>query len=173
MGYDGGKGGIPRVVKDCIQYLRESGIIMIIESNTALNICVPGLEEEGLFRRSPLSVMLRQAQEAYDRGKHRRLSSVRHAQYSLGQVLSLATFDDPHLAAVLIKKYLRDLPEPLFPESLYSLIRRCPTPLNDPTDISAVTYVRDTILTELAPCSYILLSHILRESMPCPFRSHN
>lgn len=26
MGYDGEKGGIPRVVKDCIQYLRETGV---------------------------------------------------------------------------------------------------------------------------------------------------
>lgn len=25
MGYDGEKGGVPRVVKDCIQYLRETG----------------------------------------------------------------------------------------------------------------------------------------------------
>lgn len=25
MGFDGEKGGIPRVVKDCIQYIRESG----------------------------------------------------------------------------------------------------------------------------------------------------
>jgi Rho GTPase-activating protein 1 len=25
MGYSGEKGGIPRVVKDCIQYLRETG----------------------------------------------------------------------------------------------------------------------------------------------------
>jgi Rho GTPase-activating protein 1 len=28
MGYDGEKGGIPRVVKDCIQYLRETGILV-------------------------------------------------------------------------------------------------------------------------------------------------
>ena len=27
MGYDGEKGGIPRVVKDCIQYLRDTGDI--------------------------------------------------------------------------------------------------------------------------------------------------
>lgn len=26
MGYEGEKAGIPRVVKDCIQYLQESGI---------------------------------------------------------------------------------------------------------------------------------------------------
>lgn len=25
MGYDGEKGGIPRVIKDCIQFLRETG----------------------------------------------------------------------------------------------------------------------------------------------------
>ena len=28
MGYDGEKGGIPRVVKDCIQYLRETGALL-------------------------------------------------------------------------------------------------------------------------------------------------
>ena len=51
MGYNGEKGGIPRVVKDCIQFLRSTG-----------------LQEEGLFRRSPNSALLRQVQEAYDRG---------------------------------------------------------------------------------------------------------
>jgi Rho GTPase-activating protein 1 len=25
MGYDGEKGGVPRVVKDCVQYLRQTG----------------------------------------------------------------------------------------------------------------------------------------------------
>lgn len=52
MGYDGEKGGIPRVVKDAIQFLRDSG-----------------MEEEGLFRRSPATALLRAAQEAYDRGR--------------------------------------------------------------------------------------------------------
>lgn len=51
MGFDGEKGGIPRVVRDAIQFIRESG-----------------MEEEGLFRRSPQSVLLRAAQDAYDRG---------------------------------------------------------------------------------------------------------
>ena len=27
MGYDGEKGGVPRVAKDCIQYLRDTGIL--------------------------------------------------------------------------------------------------------------------------------------------------
>ncbi|TRM70230.1 hypothetical protein BD626DRAFT_422970 [Schizophyllum amplum] len=128
MGYDGEKGGIPRVVKDCIQFLRDTG-----------------LHDEGLFRRSPQTTLLRAAQAAYDRG----------------QMVSLDTFGDPHLAAVLLKKYLRDLPEPIFPEATYAVIRQCPMPTSDPGDMAAVLYIRETILPEIMPCAYILLSHIL------------
>ncbi|KAH7915467.1 hypothetical protein BJ138DRAFT_1054822 [Hygrophoropsis aurantiaca] len=128
MGYAGEKGSIPRVIKDSIQYLQNSG-----------------LEEDGLFRRSPNSVLLKQVQQAYDRG----------------QVVSLSTFNDPHLAAVLLKKYLRDLPDPLFPENLYPAIRRCPTPTNDAGDMACVNYIRDILLPQLMPCAYILLSHVL------------
>ncbi len=134
MGYEGEKGGIPRVVKDAIQFLRDSG-----------------MEEEGLFRRSAPSAMLRAAQEAYDRGN----------------VVSLETFGDPHLAAVLLKKYLRDLPTPIFPETLYPVIRRCPSPTSYPGDMASVMYIRDTLFPEIPPCTYILLSHVLREFLPC------
>jgi Rho GTPase-activating protein 1 len=82
-----------------------------------------------------------------------------------GHVVSLDTFNDPHLAAVLIKKYLRDLPEPLFPERMYSTIRRCPLPTEDPGDINTVEYVREVLLPQLPPCAYILLSNVLRK--PC------
>ncbi|KAG2147407.1 uncharacterized protein EDB93DRAFT_1085572 [Suillus bovinus] len=133
MGHDGEKGSIPRVLKDSIQDLLTSG-----------------LNEEGIFRRSPSSALLKQVQEAYDRG----------------QVVSLQSFNDPHLAAVLLKKYLRDLPDPPFPESLYPDIRRCPTPSNDTTSMLAMAYIRDTLLPQLMPCMYILLSnifHVLHE----------
>ncbi|KAI1790203.1 hypothetical protein LXA43DRAFT_1149798 [Ganoderma leucocontextum] len=128
MGFDGEKGGLPRVVRDCIQYLRSTG-----------------LRDEGLFRRSPNSVLLKQAAQAYDRG----------------HVVSLETFGDPHLAAVLLKKYLHDLPEPIFPERLYPIIRKCPVPTDDPNDMSAILYIRETLLPELPPCVYILLSSVL------------
>lgn len=110
-----------------------------------------GLHEDGLFRRSPLSTLLRAVQDAYDRGN----------------VVSLETFSDPHLAAVLLKKYLRDLPEPIFPESIYGTIRRCPMPpsLNDlEGEMASIYYIRETLLPELVPCAYILLSQILRAS---------
>ncbi|KIJ64597.1 hypothetical protein HYDPIDRAFT_28531 [Hydnomerulius pinastri MD-312] len=128
MGYDGEKGSIPRVVKDAIQYIRESG-----------------LDEDGLFRRSPNSALLRQVQQAYDRG----------------QVVSLETFNDPYLASVLLKKYLRDLPDPPFPESIYPAVRQCPMPSSDVTDMAAVLHIRDTLLPQLLPCVYVLLSHVL------------
>jgi Rho GTPase-activating protein 1 len=77
--------------------------------------------------------------------------------------VSLDTFNDPNLAAVLIKKFLRDLPTPIFPERMYPLIQRCPIPSDEPGDVLTITYIRETILPELPKCSYILLSHILRE----------
>ncbi|KIK80190.1 hypothetical protein PAXRUDRAFT_833676 [Paxillus rubicundulus Ve08.2h10] len=128
MGFDGEKGSIPRVVKDAIQFIRERG-----------------LDEDGLFRRSPNSALLKQVQQAYDRG----------------QVVSLETFNDPYLASVLIKKYLRDLPNPPFSESLYPVVWQCPMPSTDPADMAAVTYIRDTLLPQLMPCVYIILSQVL------------
>ena len=126
---------------------------------------VTGMEDEGLFRRSPNSALLQQVKEAYDRGIC--LSPIFCLDFliviPLGNVVSMETFGDPHLAAVLLKKYIRDLPSPIFPESMYATIRQCPQPTSDPSDITSITYIRDNILSELAPCVYILLSHILRE----------
>ena len=72
MGYDGEKGGIPRVVKDCIQYLRETGNSFSRVDKTRrghlMHSILLGLQDEGLFRRSPSSALLKQVQQAYDRG---------------------------------------------------------------------------------------------------------
>ncbi|KAG8733033.1 hypothetical protein FRC12_019002, partial [Ceratobasidium sp. 428] len=68
------------------------------------------LEVEGLFRRSPNGAILRSVREAYDRGNQ----------------VNLAQYADPHIAAVLLKKFLRDLPEPIFSGTLYPIIARCP-----------------------------------------------
>ena len=109
-------------------------------SGTAYNICVKlvnsthspcprnslryvaGLTDEGLFRRSPSSALLRQVQEAYDRGVWHLSSQGIKLRVFLGHNMSLDTFGDPHLAAVLLKKYLRDLPEPIFTETVYPII---------------------------------------------------
>lgn len=80
---------------------------------------------------------------------------------TIGQSVSLKAYGDPHLAAVLIKKFLRDLPEPIFPETTYPIIKRCPTPVDDQDDSATINYIRQTLLPELAPCTLIILSHIL------------
>jgi hypothetical protein len=79
-----------------------------------------------------------------------------------GHVVNLETFGDSHLAAVLIKKYLRDLPEPIFPESLYPAIRRCPPPSGEPGDVASAIYIREVLLPQLPHCAYVLLSYIMR-----------
>lgn len=91
-----------------------------------------------------------------------RITAVQTDRGPIGNVVSLNTFGDPHLAAVLLKKYLRDLPEPIFPERVYGAIRRCLIPSEALTDMSSVQYIRETLLPELTPCSAILLSHVLR-----------
>ena len=147
MGFDAEKDGLPRVIRDCIQYLRETGENGSVSRVDANELYALGLEEEGLFRRSPNSVQLRQVREAYNRG----------------QTVSLRNFNDPHLAAVLIKKFLRDLPQPIFPERLYDVIRQCPSSRSDRDELEAISYIRNTLLPELAPCTLILLSNILCE----------
>jgi len=80
-----------------------------------------------------------------------------------GHVVSFNRFGDPHLAAVLLKKYLRDLPNPVIPYSLYPTIQQCPAPSDDPNELSVVIfYIRDTILSQIPRCHYIVLSHVLR-----------
>jgi len=164
MGYNGEKGGIPRVVQDSIQFLRNSGILSVIVQSFFLRLSL-GLEEEGLFRRSPSSAMLRAAKSAYDRGKYFFTCLLPHPSNFIpaGNIVSLDKFGDPFLAAVLIKKYLRDLPESIIPEKLYPIIRRCPQPISNPSNMNAVIYIRDVLLPELVPCAYILLSNVLRE----------
>ncbi|KAG8739574.1 hypothetical protein FRC10_005434 [Ceratobasidium sp. 414] len=98
MGPDGESSPLPRVVRDCGEYLRSEGPL-------GLN-----LEVEGLFRRSPNGAVLRSVREAYDRGNQ----------------VTLSQYADPHIAAVLLKKFLRDLPEPIFSDTLYPVIARCP-----------------------------------------------
>jgi hypothetical protein len=57
-------------------------------------------------------------------------------------------FEDPHIAAVLLKKFLRDLPSPIFPETMYDRIRRCPR--RPDVDVQ-VEYIQKSILSMVSP----------------------
>lgn len=61
------------------------------------------LETEGIFRRSANAVRVRALKEVSNAGQK-------------------LTFEDPHEAAVLLKKFLRELKEPLLTYELYDEI---------------------------------------------------
>ncbi|PWY98016.1 hypothetical protein BCV70DRAFT_202190 [Testicularia cyperi] len=152
MGEYGECGGVPRVVRDCVE-----AILGDFDG-------IKPYEIEGIFRRSPSSALLRTAQESYDRG----------------HPVSLVQYRDPHIPAVLLKVFLRSLPRPVFPASLYGLIRACPPPpMNNSTNSSpegsdvddrmhqarsqdTIDYLRTRLLPAIQPpCSGILLSYVL------------
>lgn len=134
MGMEGESGGVPRPVRDAIAYLRAWR-----EDDT-----IP-LEDKGLFRRSPSSALLKQVQAAYDRG----------------QVVDLSQYNDANLCAVLIKKFFRALPQPIFLDSMFAMIRNCPNPDNPNTRDDAVEYIKTKIIGELEGNKQILLNVVL------------
>ncbi|KAG5440881.1 hypothetical protein PCK2_000036, partial [Pneumocystis canis] len=97
------------------------------------------LDVEGLFRRSPSSVLLKQVREAYDRGNPVTLS-----EYG------------PHLAAVLLKLYLRSLPEPLFTHNLYPVLRK----ISHQSSSANILFIRNSLLPRLSTPAVMLLSSV-------------
>lgn len=135
MGHDGERAGIPRPIRDAVMYLR----------TPRLNGTVP-MDEQGLFRRSPSTTLFKQVQAAYDRG----------------QVVDLSQIDDTHVAAVLIKKFFRLLPEPIFAEDVFHMIRKCPNP-NGPDEDAVIQYIRERVIGELSGNKQVLLNVVFRE----------
>lgn len=138
MGEFGESGGVPRVVRDCVE-----AILGDFDG-------IRPVEVEGIFRRSPSSALLKTAQESYDRG----------------HPVSLEQYRDPHMPAVLLKVFLRSLPRPIFPASLYALIRACPAPPlgsdQETQALETIDYLRTRLLPSIEPaCSGMLLSYVL------------
>ncbi|RKP15189.1 hypothetical protein BJ684DRAFT_14532 [Piptocephalis cylindrospora] len=120
-----GDGGLPRVVDDCIKYIREHG-----------------LDVEGIFRRSPSSSALKAARGGYDRGER----------------VDLEEYDE-HVAAVLLKLFLRELPSPLFPPPLYGLAKEAFPPGKSTAthEEMAEAVARSGILLEMGGCEREIL----------------
>lgn len=138
MGEKGEKGGLPRVVRDCVEELQR-----LVQSSDGSRHS--GVDTEGIFRKSASSALLQAAQQAYD----------------LGQPVSLSQWNDPNLAAALLKLYFRKLPDPIFPASTYPLIRACPPPQSD-SNGETIQYLRGVLLPAIFPPSkLILLSYVV------------
>jgi len=105
-----------------------------------------GMEVEGIFRRSPSSALLKRVVAAYDRN----------------DVVALRAYGDPHLAAVLLKKFLRDLPSPLVEQNLYSVFSLCPPP-SKLGEVVSKRYIRDQLLPRFLPkCKLLLFRHVMQ-----------
>ncbi|PWN28789.1 hypothetical protein BDZ90DRAFT_230796 [Jaminaea rosea] len=148
MGERGELGGIPRVVRDCVEDL--------------LRLNGRALDSEGLFRKSPSSSLLRLVQAAYDRG----------------QPVSLEKYDDPHMAAALLKLFFRSLPEPIFPASTYATVRsQCPPIPADGGDgekmHEVIAWIRASLIPLIEPSSKLLLfSYVVDVLHKASLRAH-
>jgi hypothetical protein len=63
---------IPLVICECVTYLRENGEFVSVNASVPcsfFNFCLhPGLEIEGIFRRSANASVLKQVQQAFNDG---------------------------------------------------------------------------------------------------------
>ncbi|XP_041053901.1 rho GTPase-activating protein 1 [Carcharodon carcharias] len=80
--------------------------IPLVMEQTAAYIKKHGLNKEGIFRRSANMYLVKEVLEKYNNGVP----------------VDFETYNDVHLAAVMLKTFLRELPEPLLTYSLYNQV---------------------------------------------------
>jgi len=111
---------IPRVVLESIEYLKENG-----------------LETEGIFRRSPSAVELKNVINSYNAGDK-------------------VTFESPHTAAVALKTFFRRLPEPILTYEVYHFVLN----ISHVAEESRARVVED-VLKKLPPNNYKILKYLV------------
>ncbi|KAM8907899.1 rho GTPase-activating protein 8-like isoform 2-T2 [Spinachia spinachia] len=92
-----------------LQYLREKNAEMIppVMSQAVSYLKQRGLRTEGLFRRSARVQLIKDVQRLYN----------------LGKPVDFDEYDDVHVPAVILKTFLRELPEPLLTFRLYGQVQ--------------------------------------------------
>lgn len=129
-----GQLGIPKAILICTEYILNNG-----------------LDTEGVFRRSPSSVQLKEARSIFD----------------MGQIPDFKNYDMPvHLAAVLIKLFLRELPSPIFPNQLHARILKIANSVSPSAQTVASSPIStDESIVELISLlpipNYVLLDHLI------------
>ncbi|XP_051814510.1 uncharacterized protein LOC110970939 isoform X7 [Acanthochromis polyacanthus] len=93
-----------------LQYIREKNrgaVIPPVMAQTVSYLKDKGLRTEGIFRRSARVQVIKDVQKLYN----------------LGKPVNFDDYEDVHVAAVILKTFLRELPEPLLTFRLYSCIQ--------------------------------------------------
>lgn len=78
--------------------------VPVVMRDTISFLSERGLEMEGIFRRSANVTLVKEVQQ----------------RYNSGEVVNFYDMEDVHLAAVILKTFLRELPEPLLTYQLYN-----------------------------------------------------
>lgn len=125
MGPNGEK-GLPKFIVDCISNLIQNGLYI-----------------EGLFRRSPSSVMLKQVRAAYDRGNPVNLSDY-----------------DIHISAVLLKLFIRELPTPMFPVSTYAKLQQLKQSGKADDKVPVVEFIKKEIVSQVSHNDRVLMKEV-------------
>uniref|UniRef100_A0A3Q3FKV7 Rho GTPase activating protein 8 n=2 Tax=Labrus bergylta TaxID=56723 RepID=A0A3Q3FKV7_9LABR len=92
-----------------LQYIREKNrdaVIPPVVSQTVAYLKEKGLRTEGIFRRSPRVQVIKDIQKLYN----------------LGKPVNFDEFSDVHVPAVILKTFLRELPEPLLTFRVYNQV---------------------------------------------------
>ncbi|XP_029025495.1 rho GTPase-activating protein 24 isoform X2 [Betta splendens] len=103
-----------------------------------------GLQEEGLFRLPGQANLVKELQDAFD----------------CGEKPSFDGNTDVHTVASLLKLYLRELPEPVIPFSLYEEFLTCAKLLSKDDEMGKKELRR--LVESLPPVNYNLLKYICR-----------
>jgi len=98
------------------------------------------LETEGIFRRSANAVVVRELQAKVNRGES--------VEFDTGDV---------HIAAVILKTFLRELAHPLLTYQLYDNVLH----FNDLPKESRLVYVRDLVIKKLPDQNYVVLKFLV------------
>ncbi|KAF5402420.1 Rho GTPase-activating protein 1 [Paragonimus heterotremus] len=101
-----------------------------------------GLDTDGIFRRSVSLKKLRDVRDAYNRG----------------DLVDLREYDDPHLAAALLKSFLRELSEPLLTFELYDEVLG----MSNYQGRAKVSAIKELVLTKLPDDNYEVLNYLMR-----------
>jgi len=101
-----------------------------------------GLDEPGIFRRAALVSLIKQVQEKYNQD----------------QPVNFEQYGDVHLAACVLKTFLRDLSEPLMTYRLYPELLGLSGTLKRSDQIDVI---RDLIIEKLPTQNYIVLKYLI------------
>ncbi|XP_053575015.1 rho GTPase-activating protein 8 [Bombina bombina] len=126
-----------------LQYLKNKNsgeLIPLVMMQTVSYLNQRGLQTEGLFRRSVSIHIIKDVQK----------------RYNLGKPVNFDEYGDPHIPAVILKTFLRELPEPLLTFESYKAILEL-------TSVESCLRVNSCkqILHKLPEQNYVVLKYLL------------